>query len=430
MRIPARQLTRGVTTAAVTLAAAGLMAFTPASLEQQPPAGAAQPPAGGRQGGGRQGPPPGGFQRPPSPPFPDTAQVVETIGAPVRVVPMLKGLASPWSLAFLPNGDMLITEKPGKLRIVRGGTLDPQPIAGTPEVFAVGQGGLLEVAIHPQFAQNQFVYLTYSKGKGDQGTTALARGRFDGKALVDVKDLLVTDNWNTGGVHFGSKLAFGRDGMLYMTVGERNDRTRAQNTNIHGGKILRLKDDGSVPTDNPFVGKPGYKPEIYTYGHRNLQGLAVHPDTGALWETEHGPQGGDELNLIQAGKNYGWPVVTLGRESSGEVISPQPAREDIEQPFIFWAPSPGLSGMVIYTGDKFPQWKGQFFLGALAGTGVWRVGMNDKGLAGRELLLGSLKQRIRDVRQGPDGFLYLVVDANPGGILRVEPAPSPAGSGQ
>ena len=430
MRIPARQLTRGVTTAAVTLAAAGLMAFTPASLEQQPPAGAAQPPAGGRQGGGRQGPPPGGFQRPPSPPFPDTAQVIETIGAPVRVVPMLKGLASPWSLAFLPNGDMLITEKPGKLRIVRGGTLDPQPIAGTPEVFAVGQGGLLEVAIHPQFAQNQFVYLTYSKGKGDQGTTALARGRFDGKALVDVKDLLVTDNWNTGGVHFGSKLAFGRDGMLYMTVGERNDRTRAQNTNIHGGKILRLKDDGTVPTDNPFVGKPGYKPEIYTYGHRNLQGLAVHPDTGALWETEHGPQGGDELNLIQAGKNYGWPVVTLGREYSGEVISPQPAREDIEQPFIFWAPSPGLSGMVIYTGDKFPQWKGQFFLGALAGTGVWRVGMNDKGLAGRELLLGSLKQRIRDVRQGPDGFLYLVVDANPGGILRVEPAPSPAGSGQ
>jgi glucose/arabinose dehydrogenase len=325
---------------------------------------------------------------------------------------------------------MLITEKAGKLRIVRGGTLDPQPIAGTPEVFAVGQGGLLEVAIHPQFATNQFVYLTYSKGKKKEDTTALARGRFDGKALVDVKDLLVTDNWNTGGVHFGSKLAFGRDGMLYMTVGERNDRVRAQNTNIHGGKILRLKDDGTVPPDNPFVGKPGYKPEIYTYGHRNLQGLAVHPDTGALWETEHGPQGGDELNLIQAGKNYGWPVVTLGREYSGEVISAQPAREDIEQPFIFWAPSPGLSGMVIYNGDKFPQWKGQFFLGALAGTGLWRVGMNDKGLAGRELLLGSLKQRIRDVRQGPDGFLYLVVDANPGGLLRVEPAPGAAGSGQ
>ena len=221
---------------------------------------------------------------------------------------MFKGLATPWSLAFLPNGDMLITEKAGKLRIVRGGTLDPLPVAGTPEVFAVGQGGLLEVAVHPQFAQNQFVYLTYSKGKEKEGTTALARGRFDGKALVDVKDLLVTDNWNTGGVHFGSKLAFGKDGMLYMSVGERNDRVRAQNPNIHGGKILRLKDDGTVPPDNPFVGKTGYKPEIFTWGHRNVQALAVHPDTGAVWATEHGPQGGDELNLIEAGKNYGWPV--------------------------------------------------------------------------------------------------------------------------
>ena len=283
-------------------------------------------PAGGRQGGGRQGPPPGGFQRPPSPPFPDAAQVVETIGAPVRVVPMFKGLATPWSLAFLPNGDMLITEKAGKLRIVRGGTLDPVPVAGTPEVFAVGQGGLLEVAVHPQFAQNQFVYLTYSKGKEKEGTTALARGRFDGKALVDVKDLLVTDNWNTGGIHFGSKLAFGKDGMLYMSVGERNDRVRAQNPNIHGGKILRLKDDGTVPPDNPFVGKTGYKPEIFTWGHRNVQALAVHPDTGAVWATEHGPQGGDELNLVEAGKNYGWPVITFGREYSGEVISTQPAQ--------------------------------------------------------------------------------------------------------
>jgi aldose sugar dehydrogenase len=435
MRISERQTTWGATVAAMALAAAGVVGQQPpAGGAQQPPAAGAQPqqpPAGGRQGGGRQsGPPPGSFERVAPLPFPDLAQVVATTGAPVRVVPMFKGLATPWSLAFLPNGDMLITEKPGRLRIVRGGVLDPQPVAGTPEVFAVGQGGLLEVTLHPQFAQNQFVYLTYSKGREKEGTTALARGRFDGKALVDVKDLLVTDNWNSGGAHFGSKLAFGRDGMLYMTVGERNDRTRAQNTNIHGGKILRLKDDGTVPPDNPFVGKPGYKPEIYTYGHRNLQGLAVHPDTGALWETEHGPQGGDELNLIQAGKNYGWPIVTLGREYSGEVISPQPAREDIEQPFIFWAPSPGLSGMAIYTGDKFPGWKGQFFLGALAGLGVWRVGLNEKGLAGRELLLNSLRQRIRDVRQGPDGFLYLVVDANPGGILRIEPAPAAAGSGQ
>jgi len=384
------------------------------------------PPAGGRQGapppGGGRGPQPGGFQRMASLPFPDAPQVVETIGLSLRVSPMFKGLASPWSLAFLPNGDMLITEKPGRLRIVRGGTLDPQPIAGVPEVFAVGQGGLLEVAVHPQFATNQFVYLTYSKGKGDQGTTALARGRFDGKALVDVKDILVTDNWNTGGVHFGSKLAFGRDGMIYMTVGERNDRNRAQNLNSHGGKILRLKDDGTVPPDNPFVGKTDAKPEIFSYGHRNAQAIAVHPDTGQVWNTEHGPQGGDELNVVQAGKNYGWPVITYGREYSGEVISAQPAREGMEQPFTSWTPSPGLSGMVIYTGDKFPGWKGQMILGALAGVGIHRVGFNERGLAGREAMLTTLRQRIRDVRQGPDGLLYLVVDANPGGILKVEPA--------
>jgi aldose sugar dehydrogenase len=389
------------------------------------------PPPGGRQGGpggGRQGNP---FPRPAALPFPDAAQVVETTGDSVRVVPLFKGLASPWSLAFLPNGDMLITEKPGRLRIVKGGTLDPQPVAGTPEVFAVGQGGLLEVAVHPQFAQNNFVYLTYSKaGENKTGTTALARGRFDGKALVDVKDILVTDNWNTGGIHFGSKLAFGRDGMLYMTVGERNDRNRAQNTNIHGGKVLRLKDDGTVPPDNPFVGKAGFKPEIFAYGIRNAQGLTVHPDTGVVWETEHGPQGGDELNIIEAGKNYGWPVITYGREYSGEIISAQPAKEGMEQPLVFWSPSPALSGMAFYTGDKFPAWKGQLFLGALAGQGVHRVGINERGLMGREVMLTTLRQRIRDVRQGPDGLLYLVVDANPGGILRVEPATAGTGSAQ
>jgi glucose/arabinose dehydrogenase len=408
------------------MAAAAVVMAAASGIAQQ------TPPPGGRQGGGgRQGPPPGGFQRPPSPAFPDAPQTVQTTALSLRVTPMFKGLASPWSLAFLPNGDMLITEKSGRLRIARGGTLDPQPVAGTPEVFAVGQGGLLEVAVHPQFATNQFVYLTYSKGREKEGTTALARGRFDGKALVDVKDLLVTDNWNTGGIHFGSKLAFGRDGMLYMTVGERNDRNRAQNTDIHGGKILRLKDDGTVPPDNPFVGKTGYKPEIFSYGHRNAQAIAVHPDTGAIWSTEHGPQGGDELNLVEAGKNYGWPVITFGREYSGEVISAQPAREGMEQPFMFWAPSPGLSGMVIYTGDKFPGWKGQYFLGALAGTGLIRVGINAKGgLSGRESMLATLGQRIRDVRQGPDGFLYLVVDANPGGILKVEPATAATGSSQ
>jgi aldose sugar dehydrogenase len=418
MRIPRTYMKWSVIAAALALAAAG------ATAQQTPPPGGRQ---GGPPGGGR-GPQPGGFQRMAPLPFPEAPQVVESIGLALKVSPMFKGLTSPWSLAFLPNGDMLITEKPGRLRIVRGGTLDPQPVAGAPEVFAVGQGGLLEVAIHPQFATNQFVYLTYSKGKDDQGTTALARGRFDGKALVDVKDILVTDNWNTGGVHFGSKLAFGRDGLLYMTVGERNDRKRAQNLNSHGGKILRLKDDGTVPPDNPFVGKTDAKPEIFSYGHRNAQAITVHPDTGAVWNTEHGPQGGDELNLLQAGKNYGWPVITFGREYSGEIISAQPAQDGMEQPVVSWSPSPGLSGMVIYSGDKFPGWKGQMILGALAGVGIHRVGFNERGLAGREAMLTTLRQRIRDVRQGPDGFLYLVVDANPGGILKVEPATGAAGS--
>jgi glucose/arabinose dehydrogenase len=237
--------------------------------------------------------------------------------------------------------------------------------------------------------------------------------------------VFVADNCYTGNPHFGSKLAFGRDGMLYMTIGERGDRNRAQNTASHGGKILRLREDGTVPPDNPFVGRQGFKPEIYTYGHRNPQGLAVHPETGELWSNEHGPQGGDELNRIQAGKNYGWPVVTLGREYTGEIITNQPWREDIEQPVTFWSPSIGISGMTFYTGDRFPQWKNNIFIGGLSGNHVQRVVFNDRGLHGRETMLGALRLRVRDVRQGPDGLLYVAVDGNPAGLLRVEPAQAP-----
>ena len=360
-------------------------------------------------------------------PAPEAAREFQTIAQPIRVVPFVKGLAAPWSMAFLPNGDMLVTEKVGRLRIVRSGTLDPQPISGTPQVVAMQQGGLLEVALHPRFADNRFVYLTYSKA-GDQGnTTALARGRFDGKALTEVKDLFVADAWSKGGLHFGGKLAFGPDGMLYMTVGERNDRTRAQDTSHHAGKILRLRDDGSVPMDNPFFGRAGFRPEIYSYGHRNLQGLAFHPTTGQLWETEHGPQGGDELNLVQAGKNYGWPLVTLGREYAGDPITQVWYREGMEQPVTVWVPSIALSGMVFYTGDRLPGWKGDLFLGGLSGLQVHRVVFARGGVRGREVLIHELKQRIRDVRQGPDGYLYLATDANPNGaILRIEPGASRA----
>ncbi len=431
------------------LTMAALAVAGAAAIAQQPAPQA--PPAGGRQGGApaaRQGGPGPGVPRVPSLPFPDAPQELDTLGPKIRVVPMAKGLVNAWGIAFLPNGDILVTEKPGRLRIVRNGTLDPQPIAGVPEVYPVGQGGLLEVLPHPRFAENQFLYLTYSKsreatakpaaappaptgraGQGPprEGTTVLARGRFDGKALTDVRELFVADNWNTGNPHYGGKLAFGRDGMLYMTIGERGDRNRAQNTALHGGKILRLREDGTAAPDNPFVGREGFKPEIFTYGHRNPQGLAFHPETGALWSTEHGPQGGDELNTIVAGKNYGWPIATYGREYSGEFINP-PYREGIEMPVIFYSPSLGLSGMAFYSGDRFPAWKGNVFLGALSGQQIQRVVFTEKGPVGREALLGTLKLRIRDVRQGPDGFLYAAVDENLGGILRIEPAASSTSS--
>jgi aldose sugar dehydrogenase len=390
----------------------------------QTPAGRAGGPAGGPRGG-RQGAAPGSFQRPPSPALPDTPREFELSGTRYRVVTVVKGLVNPWSLAFLPNGDMLVAERPGRLRIVRKGTLDAEPIAGTPQVWATGQGGLLEVLPHPQFAQNQLLYLTYSKPCEKGATTALLRGKFDGKVLTEARDIFVAENCNTGNPHFGSKLAFAPDGMLYMTIGERGDRTRAQNTAIHGGKILRLKEDGTVPPDNPFVGKEGYKPEIYTYGHRNPQGLAFHPETGALWANEHGPQGGDELNVIQAGKNYGWPVASYGREygPDGALVSQHAWKEGIEEPMLIWAPSIGISGLLFYTGDKFPQWKNHIFVGGLSGAALHRLAFNEKGgLLGREALLAEIRQRIRDVRQGPDGYIYLAVDAEAGGVLRVEPA--------
>jgi aldose sugar dehydrogenase len=412
------------TATAITLAIALSLQGSGAAQQPQPaPATPAQPPAG------RGGPPgasntPGGFPRVPTLPFPDAPREVDTVGVKLRAVPVAKGLVNPWSIAFLANGDMLVTERPGRLRVVRKGTLDPEPIAGTPQVWATGQGGLLEVLPHPQFTTNNLLYLTYSKPCEKGATTALLRGKFDGKALTDAKDLFVADNCNTGNPHFGSKLAFGRDGMLYMTIGERGDRVRSQNTNIHGGKILRLKEDGTVPPDNPFVGKPEHKAEIYSYGHRNPQGLAFHPDTGVLWATEHGPQGGDELNNVQAGKNYGWPVASYGREyaPNGVVVSEHPWKEGIEEPTMLWIPSIGASGLMVYTGEQFPEWKGQIFAGGLSGLQLHRFAFNEKGgLLGREAMLEPLRQRIRDVRQGPDGYIYLVVDSSPGGVLRLEP---------
>ena len=366
-----------------------------------------------------------------SPPPPALPQTFFSGDVPIRVVPVAKGLSHPWSLAFLPGGDMLVTERDGRLRIIRNGVLDPAPVAGVPPVFARVLGGLLDVALHPRFAENRILYLSYAKGRADNlSSTALARARFDGTALSDVKEIFVANTWSKSNTNYGGRIAFDREGLLYLTVGERQEQDRAQNTGDHGGKVLRLRDEGSVPPDNPFVGRAGYAPEIYSLGHRSPQGLAMNPATGALWENEHGPLGGDELNILQPGKNYGWPLVTFGTDYDGTKISDETRRADLEAPFVYWVPSIAISGLTFYTGDRFPQWKGNVFVGAMfagrsRGTGhVQRIVINAAGKPiNREPLLAELRQRIRDVRQGPDGLLYLLTDEDAGMVLRLEPGP-------
>ena len=371
----------------------------------------------------------------PAVPLPDKPVVYDTAeGQRIRVVVVTRGLSHPWSLAFLPDpstplgvsGNMLVTERTGQLRLIRNGVLDPQPIAGVPAVRSQGLSGLMDVALHPQFAQNRLVYLTYTKPlQGTQNTLALARGRLDGQTLTDVRDVFVASA-GTGGA---SRIAFGRDGTIFMTTGGGGDKG-AQDPNSHAGKVLRLRDDGSAPTDNPFVGRAGYKPEIYSLGHRNSIGLAFHPGTGEPWQNENGPNGGDELNIIKPGRNYGWPIVSYGRTYPGPRQSEIPWQEGFEQPAVFWMPSIAISGLAFYTGDRLPKWKGDVFVGGLRtgeipGTGhLERILFNEKmEELRREALLRELRQRIREVRQGPDGLLYLLTDEKEGAVLRIEPAP-------
>ena len=365
-----------------------------------------------------------------SPPLPAFPQVYETADIKIRVVKVADGLANPWSLAWLPNGDLLITERAGRLRILRNGVLDPAPIAGVPEVRITLLGGLLDVVPHPNFATNGLIYLSYAKGgEGNLATTALTRARLDGMKLVDAKEIFVADNWSNSPTNFGGRMVFGRDGMLYMTVGERQEPERAQDPMLHGGKVLRLRDDGSAAPGNPFAGRQEYLPEIYSVGHRSPQGLAVHPATGELWENEHGPLGGDELNIVRAGKNYGWPLVTYGKDYDGTIISDVAVKPEFESPFMFWVPSIAISGLSFYTGDRLGPWKGNAFVGSMMegrtrATGhVQRITFSDDGQPiQREPILAQLRQRIRDVRPGPDGLLYVLTDQNPGVLLRIEPA--------
>ena len=331
-------------------------------------------------------------------------------------------LEQPWGMAFLPDGRLLITERPGRLRIFANGRLERAPVGGLPKVYARGQGGLLDVCLHPDFARNARLYLTYS-GEGDGGAaTVLARAEFRNNALVGVQRIFEALPRTSGGLHFGSRAVFDRAGLLYVTCGERYQMQRAQNLADLGGKVVRLRDDGTVPPDNPFVGREGARPEIFTWGHRNPQGMAMHPGTGRIWLVEHGPRGGDELNLLKAGANYGWPRATHGIDYSGSTISPSKSLPGMEDPVRVWVPSISPSGLAFYTGDRFPGWKGSVFTGALSDNALFRIELDGDRYVGEERLLVDLLPYIRDVREGPDGLLYLVTHTDSGGLYRLEPA--------
>jgi glucose/arabinose dehydrogenase len=349
-----------------------------------------------------------------------------------RVVPVSDGLQNPWSIAFLPGGDILVTERPGRLRVIREGMLLPDAIPGVPEVFARGQGGLMDVQPHPDFASNGLIYITYSKPYTDlEGArTVLIRGTFQNDALTNVEELFSAQA--VGGGHYGSRIAFDGNGYVFITAGDRQVPSRgdlyahpAQDLSNHHGVVVRLHDDGRIPADNPFVGTEGALGEIWSYGHRNPQGLAFHPMTGELWANEHGPQGGDELNVVLPGRNYGWPVIGYGvNYGSGSTIHEGTLKEGMESPKHFWVPSIATSGLMIYTGDKFPAWRGNIFVGGLGGEQLSRLTIDGHTILNEETLFQRMG-RIRDVRQGPDGYIYLVIEDRrgaPTGVVRIEPA--------
>jgi aldose sugar dehydrogenase len=336
-------------------------------------------------------------------------------------VTVASGLQNPWGLAFLPGGDILVTERPGRIRLIRGGELRQAPVAGAPTAVAGGQGGMLDIALHPDFEANGLVYVAYSKEVEGGRTTAVARARWTGDALEGTEDVFVADAIG-GGRHFGSRIAFDPAGYMYVTVGDRGEMNRAQDLSDHAGTTIRLHDDGRVPADNPFVGRDDARDEIYTWGNRNAQGIAIHPETGAVWQNEHGPQGGDEVNLIRAGLNYGWPVITHGIGYRGETIAQDTARAGMEQAVLHWTPSIAVSGMDFYTGDRFPGWQGNAFVGALRQAHVRRLVLEGDRIVHQEELLADLGQRIREVKEGPDGYLYLLTDERDGALLRLEPA--------
>lgn len=339
-----------------------------------------------------------------------------------KVTVIANDLEHPWSLAFLPDGRMLVTERPGRLRIISDGVLAPEPVGGLPVISAYGQGGLLDVTLHPDFAENGWVYLSFAAA-GDGGfSTEVVRGRLVGSTLENVEVIFRALPKVSGGRHFGSRFVFGNDGKLYFSLGERGNRENAQDLSTHHGSIIRINDDGSVPSDNPFVNTPGARPEIFTYGNRNPQGMTIDRKTGRIWENEHGPQGGDEVNVIKAGTNYGWPVITYGRNYGiGTKIGEGTGKAGMAQPALQWTPSIAPSGMALYDGDRFPSWKGDLFVGALKYQLLARLETEGERVVHEERLLEGVLGRIRDVRTGPDGLLYLLTDESDGVLARIEP---------
>jgi aldose sugar dehydrogenase len=354
-------------------------------------------------------------------------QRLRTEKAEVVVETVARGLQNPWGLAFLPDGRMLVTERPGRLRVVATNGQLSEPLGGTqPRVAARGQGGLLDVALDPNFAQNRLVYLSYAEDRGERRAgTSVMRARLNaaGTALEGGQVIFRQEPSHTGGNHFGSRLVFDRGGHLLVTLGDRFDlRDQAQNPANHLGKVVRITTEGRPAPDNPFAGREGARPEIWSIGHRNIQAAALHPQTGQLWTIEHGARGGDEVNIPQPGRNYGWPVITYGVDYSGARIGEGTAKAGLEQPVYYWDPSIAPSGMAFYTGDRFPAWRGSILVGALSGKLLARLETSGGKVTAEERMLQGLGERIRDVRQGPDGFVYLLTDSANGRILRVRPA--------
>ncbi|MGF1521788.1 MAG: PQQ-dependent sugar dehydrogenase [Leptolyngbyaceae cyanobacterium] len=365
-----------------------------------------------------------------SPAAESTEAPAATVNPDFELATVVDNLEHPWGLAWLPNGELLITERPGRLRIVRDGVLDPTPITGVPEVFAENQGGLMDVAIHPRFAENRLIYFTYSHGTNDANRTRIARATFDGSALSNVEVIFEVAQTKPRGQHFGSRLVWLPDNTLLAAIGDGGNppieldgeliRQQAQNRSSHLGKVLRLNDDGSVPTDNPFVADAEADPVLWSYGHRNIQGLAFDSIANRVWATEHGSRGGDELNLVEEGENYGWPVATHSREYSGGLISPEQSLPGMIDPKVVWTPSIAPSGLAFYTGDRFPEWRGNLFAGGLVSQDIRRIEIDASGNAVNEESI-AIGQRVRAVRQGPDELLYVLTDEPNGQLIRLQP---------